>query len=99
MRRFGKGFIVTTALVATTLGFSQGSSAAVSWSFTDESANLGLMGVSPHVEKNGAVDRVWYSGGPAGTAVADCTSAGTCTAVAANWVHQLTTFHLQHWVA
>ena len=72
-------------LVATTLGFSQGSSAAVSWSFTDESANLGLMGVSPHVEKNGAVDRVWYSGGPAGTAVADCTSAGTCTAVAANW--------------
>jgi hypothetical protein len=72
-------------LATTTLGFSQGSSAAVSWSFTDESSNLGLTGVSPHAEKNGAVDRVWYSGGPAGTAVADCTSAGTCTAVAANW--------------
>ena len=85
MSRIRKGLIAAIVLATTTLGFSQGSSAAVSWSFTDESSNLGLTGVSPHAEKNGAVDRVWYSGGPAGTAVADCTSAGTCTAVAANW--------------
>lgn len=85
MSRIRKGLIAAVVLATTTLGFSQGSSAAVSWSFTDESSNLGLTGVSPHAEKNGAVDRVWYSGGPAGTAVADCTSAGTCTAVAANW--------------
>ena len=85
MSRIRKGLIASVVLATTTLGFSQGSSAAVSWSFTDESSNLGLTGVSPHAEKNGAVDRVWYSGGPAGTAVADCTSAGTCTAVAANW--------------
>ena len=85
MSRIQKGFIAAVVLATTTLGFSQGSSAAVSWSFTDESSNLGLTGVSPHAEKNGAVDRVWYSGGPDGTAVADCTSAGTCTAVAANW--------------
>ena len=85
MSRIRKGLIASVVLATTTLGFSQGSSAAVSWSFTDESSNLGLTGVSPHAEKNGAVDRVWYSGGPAGTAVADCTSAGTCTAVDANW--------------
>lgn len=85
MFRFRKGFITSVVLAATSLGFSQGSSAAVSWSFSEDSVSLGLSGVSPHVEKIGAVDRLWYSGGPAGTAVADCSDAGSCAAVSANW--------------
>jgi hypothetical protein len=83
--RFSKGLISSVVLAATTLAFSQGSSAAVSWSFSEDSVSLGLSGVSPHVEKTGAVDRLWYSGGPAGTAVADCSDAGSCAAVSANW--------------
>jgi hypothetical protein len=71
--------------VAVTLASSQQSSASSSWSFTDDIANVGLTGVSPHVERNGSLDRVWYSGGPTGTSVADCSTAGTCTAVGANW--------------
>ena len=85
MSRFSKGFIAVATLVAVTLATSQQSSAAGSWSFTEDSVNLGLTGVSPHVERNGSLDRVWYSGGPTGTSVADCTASGTCTAVAANW--------------
>ena len=85
MSRFSKGLISSVVLVATTMAFSQGSSAAVSWSFSEDSVSLGLSGVSPHVEKTGAVDRLWYSGGPAGTAVADCSDAGSCAAVSANW--------------
>ncbi len=54
-------------------------------SFSDDSVNLGMTGVSPHVERVGSVDRVWRSDGPQGTAVSDCTDAGTCTAVSANW--------------
>ena len=85
MSRFNKGVIALATMVAFTMACSQQSSASSSWAFTDDSANLGLTGVSPHVERTGSVDRLWYSGGPAGTAVADCTSAGSCTAVAANW--------------
>ena len=85
MSRFSKGFIAVATLVAVTLASSQQSSASSSWSFTDDIANVGLTGVSPHVERNGSLDRVWYSGGPSGTSIADCSAAGTCTAVAANW--------------
>ena len=85
MSRFNKGFIALATLIAVTLASSQQTSASGSWSFTDDVANVGLTGVSPHVERNGSLDRVWYSGGPAGTSVADCTTAGTCTAVGANW--------------
>ena len=85
MSRFNKGVIALATVVAFTMVCSQQSSASSSWSFTDDSTNLGLTGVSPHVERTGSVDRLWYSGGPGGTAVADCTSSGSCTAVAANW--------------
>jgi hypothetical protein len=85
MSRFNKGFIALATLIAVTLASSQQSSASSSWSFTDDVANVGLTGVSPHVERNGSLDRVWYSGGPSGTSIADCSAAGTCTAVAANW--------------
>ncbi len=82
---FRKGLVAVATLVAVTMAFSQQSTASSSWSFTDDSTNLGLTGVSPHVERTGSVDRLWYSGGPGGTAVADCNSSGTCTTVAANW--------------
>lgn len=85
MSRFNKGAIALAAMVAFTMACSQQSSASSSWAFTDDSANLGLSGVSPHVERTGSVDRLWYSGGPQGTAVADCNSSGSCTTVAANW--------------
>lgn len=85
MSRVGKGFIALATLVTFTMACSQQSTAASSWTFTDDSVSLGLTGVSPHVERTGSIDRLWYSGGPQGTAVADCTASGTCTAVAANW--------------
>ena len=85
MSRFRKGLIAVATLVAVTMATSQQTTASSSWSFTDDSTNLGLTGVSPHVERTGSVDRLWYSGGPGGTAVADCTCSGSCTAVAANW--------------
>ena len=85
MSRFNKGVIALATMVAFTMACSQQSSASSSWAFTDDSANLGLSGVSPHVERTGSVDRLWYSGGPQGTAVADCNSSGSCTTVAANW--------------
>ncbi|CAB4542575.1 unannotated protein [freshwater metagenome] len=40
-----------------------------------------MTGVSPHVERTGNADRLWYPGGLAGTAVADCNDAGACTSV------------------
>ena len=85
MSRFNKGVIALATMVAFTMACSQQSSASSSWAFTDDSSNLGLTGVSPHVERTGSVDRLWYSGGPGGTAVADCNSSGSCTTVAANW--------------
>jgi hypothetical protein len=85
MSRFRKGFIAVATLVAVTLASSSESSAASSWSFTDDVANVGLTGTSPHVERNGSLDRVWYNGGAVGAAIADCSAAGTCTAVASNW--------------
>lgn len=85
MSRFNKGFIAVATLVAVTMATSQQPSAAGLWSFTDDVANLGLTGTSPHVERNGSLDRVWYNGGAFGAAIADCSAAGTCTAVASNW--------------
>jgi hypothetical protein len=85
MSRFRKGLIAVATLVAVTLASSPESSAASSWSFTDDAANVGLTGTSPHVERSGSLDRVWYNGGAVGVAIADCSAAGTCTAVASNW--------------
>lgn len=54
-------------------------SAVVEWELVDESISLGMKGVSPHVEKVGAGDRVFRSDMvPAGTAVSLCTDAGAC---------------------
>jgi hypothetical protein len=56
-------------------------SALVEWALAEDSVSLGLTGVSPHVERTGNADRLWYPGGLAGTAVADCNDAGACTSV------------------
>ncbi len=55
--------------------------AVVEWALTEDAVSLGLTGVSPHVERTGNVDRLWYPGGLAGTVVADCNDAGACANV------------------
>ena len=69
------------AAAAVALSVPAGSAAAVQGStFTDDPVSLGITGVSPHVERTAAGDRVWRSDGPAGTNVSLCTEAGACTA-------------------
>lgn len=81
-----KSWVVAAAVAAVVIaGVGCSSSEADGASFSDDSVNLGMTGVSPHVERIGSVDRVWRSDGPQGTAVSDCTDAGTCTSVNANW--------------
>ena len=54
-------------------------SAVVEWELVDDSAALGMNGVSPHVEKVAGGDRVWRSDMvPGGTAVSLCNDAGSC---------------------
>ncbi|NBU60825.1 MAG: hypothetical protein EBS27_03510, partial [Actinobacteria bacterium] len=80
------------SLLATALGFSllaglaqvPTAGAVVEWALTEDAVSLGLTGVSPHVERTGNADRLWYPGGLAGTAVADCNDAGACTSVASS---------------
>lgn len=55
--------------------------AVVEWELAEDAVALGLTGVSPHVERTGTVDRLWYPAGLAGTGVADCSDAGTCATV------------------
>jgi hypothetical protein len=55
--------------------------AVVEWELKEDATSLGLTGVSPHVERTGSADRLWYPGGLSGTTVADCSDAGSCVAV------------------
>lgn len=72
--------VVCGAAVAASVSVSAGSAGAVQGStFTDDPVSLGMTGVSPHVERTAAGDRVWRSDGPAGTNVSLCTDAGACT--------------------
>ena len=72
--------VVCGAAVAASVVASAGSAGAVQGStFTDDPVSLGMTGVSPHVERTAAGDRVWRSDGPAGTNVSLCTDAGACT--------------------
>ncbi|NQV97201.1 MAG: hypothetical protein HQ486_05355 [Acidimicrobiaceae bacterium] len=73
------GFAVTTVLVATLAPLNP-VQALVVWVINEETVSLGISGVSPHVERNGLVDRIWYPS-LAGTIVADCTDAGSCSSV------------------
>lgn len=72
--------MVCGAAVAASVVVSAGGAAAVQGStFTDDPVSLGMTGVSPHVERTVAGDRVWRSDGPAGTNVSLCSDAGACT--------------------
>ena len=75
--------LVLISLAVAISGFAQAptASAVVEWGLTEDAVSLGLTGVSPHVERTGNADRLWYPGGLAGTAVADCSDAGACTSV------------------
>ena len=75
--------LVLISLAVAISGFAQAptASAVVEWGLTEDAVSLGLTGVSPHVERTGNADRLWYPGGLAGTAVADCNDAGACTSV------------------
>jgi len=74
-------FMVCGAAVAASVAVSAGGAAAVQGStFTDDPVSLGMTGVSPHVERTAAGDRVWRADMvPSGTAVSLCTDAGVCT--------------------
>ena len=79
-RKSAVGFAVATMLA---IAFTplHTASALVEWALAEDSVSLGLTGVSPHVERTGNADRLWYPGGLAGTAVADCNDAGACASV------------------
>jgi hypothetical protein len=79
MSRFNKGFIalIVFAGVVASSGTAHASS---NWEFSEDSVNLGIDAVSPHVERTNGADRVWYPSIPS-TAVADCNESGICTAV------------------
>ena len=81
--RIKKTFLATALSFSLVAGFAQvpTAGAVVEWGLTEDAVSLGLTGVSPHVERTGNADRLWYPGGLAGTAVADCTDAGACTSV------------------
>ena len=74
--------LIAMGIVASSAAIASPSSAATSWGFTQDSVSLGLSGVSPHVERVGSNDRLWYPGGPEGTVASDCTDGGVCTKVA-----------------
>ena len=74
--------LIALGIVASSAAIASPSSAASSWGFTQDSVSLGLSGVSPHVERVGSNDRLWYPGGPEGTVASDCTDGGVCTKVA-----------------
>ena len=79
---------IKKSFLATALGFSLVASfaqvptvgAVVEWALTEDAVSLGLTGVSPHVERTGNADRLWYPS-LAGTSVSDCTDAGACAGV------------------
>ncbi len=79
-RKSSIGFAVAT-MIAIAFTPLHTASALVEWALAEDSVSLGLTGVSPHVERTGNADRLWYPGGLAGTAVADCNDAGACTSV------------------
>ena len=81
--RIKKSFLATALGFSLVAGFAQvpTAGALVEWALTEDAVSLGLTGVSPHVERTGNADRLWYPGGLAGTAVADCNDAGVCTSV------------------
>jgi hypothetical protein len=79
-RKSAVGFAVATMLA---IAFTplHSANALVEWALAEDAVALNITGVSPHVERTGNADRLWYPGGLAGTAVADCNDAGACASV------------------
>ena len=82
MVKFRKSLFVSAVLAAllATVISTQPAHALVEWALTEDAVSLGLTGVSPHVERTGNADRLWYPS-LAGTIASDCTDAGACTSV------------------
>ena len=78
-RKSAVGFAVATMLAISFTPLHT-ASALVEWALAEDSVSLGLTGVSPHVERTGNADRLWYPS-LAGTIVSDCTDAGACASV------------------
>ena len=79
MSRFNKG-VSALIVFAGVFALSGTAHASSNWEFSEDSVNLGIDAVSPHVERTNGADRVWYPSIPS-TAVVDCNEAGSCTAV------------------
>ena len=78
-RKSAYGFAVATMLAISFTPLHT-ASALVEWALAEDAVSLGLTGVSPHVERTGNADRLWYPS-LAGTIVSDCTDAGACASV------------------
>ena len=78
-RKSAVGFAVATMLAISFTPLHT-ASALVEWALAEDAVSLGLTGVSPHVERTGNADRLWYPS-LAGTIVSDCTDAGACASV------------------
>jgi len=79
MSRFNKG-VIALIVFAGVFALSGTAHASSNWEFSEDSVNLGIDAVSPHVERTNGADRVWYPSIPS-TAVVDCNEAGSCTSV------------------
>ena len=79
IRKVVVGSVVAAILVAlfTPLNSAQ---ALMVWVLNEDAVTMNITGVSPHVERTGSVDRIWYPT-LAGTIVADCTEAGECSTI------------------
>ncbi len=73
------GSICLLVLIGLVLGSASSAYASETYRLADDPVNLGITGVSPHVEKTATGDRVWRSDGPTGTVVSICNEAGVCT--------------------
>lgn len=78
---FRKGLVASVVVAASICTGASTSFAASSWEFSEDSVNLGINAVSPHVERTNGYDRVWFPSLPS-TAVVDCNDSGSCTSVA-----------------
>ncbi len=83
MSKFRKSAVGLAVATMLAIAFTplHSASALVEWALAEDAVALNITGVSPHVERTGNVDRLWYPGGLAGTAVADCNDAGACNSV------------------
>jgi hypothetical protein len=83
MSKFRKSAVGLAVATMLAISFTplHSASALVEWALAEDAVALNITGVSPHVERTGNADRLWYPGGLAGTAVADCNDAGACTSV------------------